>query len=102
MSSTHLNRVPDSGSARRLEPPFEACGGLAFEKARLSDQIYLVSTVTEIEEAIGRLDLKDQLQLLRDLGLLLSPQIQDLEWLQLSQPSFDFWENEDDTVYDDL
>jgi hypothetical protein len=61
-----------------------------------------VSTILEIEEAIGKLELKEQVQLLRDLPALLSPQIQELEWLQVAEPSFGFWDNKDDTVYDDL
>lgn len=94
--------MPASGCASRLKTPFERGGVWQLSNPASRDHSYLVSTVTEIEEAIGRLNLKDQVQLLRDLRSLLSPQIQDLEWLQVSQPSFEFWENEDDVVYDNL
>ncbi len=61
-----------------------------------------VSTIAEIEAAIGKLAPAEQMQLLRDLPTLLSPELQDLEWLQAAEPSFAFWENEEDAVYDEL
>jgi hypothetical protein len=61
-----------------------------------------VSTIAEIEAAIGKLPPAEQIQLLRDLPTLLAPGLQDLEWLQAAEPSFDFWDNEDDAVYDEL
>jgi hypothetical protein len=61
-----------------------------------------MSNLCEIEEAIGELDLKQQVQLLRDLAVQLSSQMEDLGWLQASESSFAFWDNEEDAVYDEL
>ena len=61
-----------------------------------------MSSIAEIEAAIGRLGPAEQRQLLRDLPTLLIPGLQDMEWLEAAEPSFAFWENEEDAVYDDL
>ena len=61
-----------------------------------------MSTIAEIEAAIGTLGPAEQMQLLRDLPSLLFPGLRDIEWLQAAEPSFEFWENEEDAVYDDL
>jgi len=61
-----------------------------------------VSTIVEIEAAIGTLGPAEQMQWLRDLPSLLFPGLRDIEWLQAAEPSFEFRENEEDAVYDDL
>ena len=61
-----------------------------------------MSTVTEISEAIEKLDLKQQIELLRILPQHLKIPIDDLAWSRLAEPSFEFWNNPDDAIYDQL
>ncbi len=61
-----------------------------------------MSTVAEISEAIERLDVKEQVQLLRDLPLHLKISPDDLSWSRLAEPAFEFWNNPEDAIYDNL
>ena len=61
-----------------------------------------MSTVAEISEAIERLDLKQQIELLRVLPQHLKVPPDDLAWARLAEPSFEFWNNPEDAVYDHL
>jgi hypothetical protein len=61
-----------------------------------------VKTVSEISKAIEKLDVKDQVELLRTLPQHLKIPAEDLAWSQLAEPSFEFWNNPDDAIYDDL
>lgn len=61
-----------------------------------------MSTVEEIEQAIERLDMKDQARLLQELPGHLKISPEDLGWLKAAEPAFKFWENSDDASYDQL
>ena len=59
-------------------------------------------SLKEIEQAIVAVDAEIQIRLLRDLPHLLKISPVDLALLKASEPSFDFWNNPDDIVYDPL
>lgn len=61
-----------------------------------------MSSVQEIEVAIAQLDLKQQLQLWRDLPAKLKFSPDDLAALKNAETAFTFWDNSEDDVYDDL
>ena len=61
-----------------------------------------MSSVQEIEDAIERLDVKQQIQLLNDLPAKLKTFPEDLAALKNSESAFAFWDNPDDVVYDQL
>jgi len=61
-----------------------------------------VNTVTEISQAIEKLDLKEQVELLRILPQHLKISPDDLAWSRLAQPAFEFWNNAEDAIYDQL
>jgi hypothetical protein len=55
-----------------------------------------VSTVQEISEAIELLDVRDQMRLLHDLPAHLKIQPDDVAWLKVAEPAFEFWNNPED------
>lgn len=55
-----------------------------------------------IEQAIERFAPEDQQRLLAELPRLLKISKADFAYLKLAEPSFQFWENPDDEVYDTL
>lgn len=59
-------------------------------------------SLREIEQAISRARPEEQTRLLRDLPRLLKIAPADLSLLKISEPSFDFWNNPEDAVYDAL
>ena len=59
-----------------------------------------MSTVREISDAIERLDVHGQMQLLSDLPAHLKIQPDDIAWLKASEPAFEFWNNPEDATYD--
>ncbi len=61
-----------------------------------------MSTVKEIEEAIEQLDIKEQVKLLKELPAHLKISGDDIAWINLAEPSFDFWNNSNDAAYDKL
>jgi hypothetical protein len=61
-----------------------------------------VSTVAEITRAIDELDARSQVRLLEQLPSHLKIKLEDLAWLRAAESSFDFWDNPDDAIYDDL
>ena len=61
-----------------------------------------MSTLAEISEAIERLDVKDQIQLLQILPQHLKILPDDLAWSRLAEPAFEFWNNPEDAIYDEL
>jgi len=61
-----------------------------------------VSTVQEISEAIKHLDVHDQMRLLSDLPAHLKIQADDIAWLKAAEPAFEFWNNSEDAIYDEL
>ncbi len=61
-----------------------------------------MSSVGEIEDAIERLDVKQQMQLLRDLPAKLKISPEDVAALKNAESTFAFWDNPDDAVYDKL
>jgi len=61
-----------------------------------------VSTVVEISEAIDKLDVKKQVELLRILPQHLKISPDDLAWSRLAEPAFEFWDNPEDAIYDKL
>jgi hypothetical protein len=61
-----------------------------------------MSTVAEINEAIEKLDVPDQVRLLQNLPQHLKIQPDDLAWPRLAESSFDFWNNPEDAIYDQL
>jgi hypothetical protein len=62
--------------------------------------IFHVSTVAEISNAIEKLSLKDQLELLHALPERLKISPEDLAWTKAAEGSFAFWNNPDDAIYD--
>jgi hypothetical protein len=61
-----------------------------------------MSTVAEINEAIEKLDLKDQIKLLQTLPDHLKISPDDLAWVRIAEPAFTFWDNPEDAIYDKL
>ena len=61
-----------------------------------------MSTVAEINEAIEKLDLKDQIKLLQTLPEHLKISPNDLAWVRVAEPAFAFWDNPEDAIYDKL
>jgi hypothetical protein len=61
-----------------------------------------MSTVAEISAAIEKLDVAEQMQLLQTLPLHLKISPEDLAWPKLAESSFNFWDNPEDAIYDQL
>jgi hypothetical protein len=61
-----------------------------------------MSTVAEIGEAIEKLDVREQVRLLQVLPQHLKIKPEDLAWSRLAEPAFEFWNNPEDAIYDDL
>jgi hypothetical protein len=61
-----------------------------------------MSSVAEISEAIEKLSVKDQLQLLQVLPDRLKISAEDMAWTRAAEPAFAFWDNPDDAIYDTL
>jgi hypothetical protein len=61
-----------------------------------------VSTVAEIGEAIEKLELKDQVELRRNLSRHLKIAPEDFGWTRLAEPAFGFWNNPEDAIYAEL
>jgi hypothetical protein len=61
-----------------------------------------MSTVAEITDAIEKLDVKEQVELLRNLPQHLKISPDDVTWARLAEPAFQFWNNPEDAIYDNL
>jgi hypothetical protein len=61
-----------------------------------------MSTVREISEAIEHLDVREQIRLLQALPAHLKIQPDDVTWLKAAEPAFEFWNNPEDAIYDQL
>ena len=61
-----------------------------------------MSTVLEITDAIERLDIKAQVALLRELPQHLKISPEDLAWARVAEGSFDFWDNPEDAIYEQI
>ena len=61
-----------------------------------------MSTVLEISEAIEKLGVKEQIELLEVLPGHLKISPDDLAWSRLAEPAFEFWDNPEDAIYDQL
>ena len=61
-----------------------------------------MSTVAEISDAIEKLDVKEQMELLRILPEHLKISPDDVAWSRLAEPAFEFWNNPEDANYDKL
>ena len=61
-----------------------------------------MSTVAEISEAIEKLDVKEQVKLLQILPQHLKIVPEDLAWSRLAEPAFEFWNNPEDAIYEEL
>ena len=60
-----------------------------------------MSTVQEIGEAIEHLNVRDQIRLLHDLPAHLKIP-DDVAWLKAAESTFEFWNNPEDAIYDQL
>ena len=69
---------------------------------KIPAKIPRVSTVQEISKAIEHLDVRDQMRLLHDLPAHLKIQPVDVAWLKVAEPAFEFWNNPEDAIYDEL
>jgi hypothetical protein len=63
---------------------------------------FVMSSVVEISAAIDKLDVKEQVELLRILPQHLKIPLDDLAWSRLAEPAFEFWNNPEDAIYDQL
>ena len=61
-----------------------------------------MSTVAEINEAIEKLDVKEQIKLLQGLPDHLKISPDNLDWTRLAESAFAFWDNAEDAIYDKL
>ncbi|HEV7927865.1 MAG TPA: hypothetical protein VGR14_21125 [Verrucomicrobiae bacterium] len=61
-----------------------------------------MSTVVEISAAIEKLDVKEQVELLRVLPQHLKISLDEFAWTRLAEPAFEFWNNPEDAIYDQL
>lgn len=59
-------------------------------------------TLETIEQAIARAHPEDQRKLLTHLPKILHLSAEDMAWLKAAEPSFEFWNNPDDAIYDQL
>jgi hypothetical protein len=59
-------------------------------------------SLQEIEYAIKHLDEPEQRKLLQDLPRLIDISKDDLAWMKVAEPSFAFWDNEEDAIHDKL
>ena len=59
-------------------------------------------TIEQIEDAISRSDRDSQQRLLKDLPRLLHMTDTDNALVKTAEPSFEFWNNPEDQVYDRL
>jgi hypothetical protein len=59
-----------------------------------------MSTIQEIGKAIEQLNVRDQIQLLRELPVHLKIQADDVAWLKAAEPAFEFWNNTEEGIYD--
>jgi hypothetical protein len=48
------------------------------------------------------LNVRDQIRLLHDLPAHLKIQPDDVGWLKATEPTFEFWNNPEDAIYDQL
>jgi len=62
----------------------------------------IMSTIQEISEAIEQLNVSDQVRLLHELPAHLKIQPDDVAWLRAVEPAFEFWNNPEDAIYDQL
>jgi hypothetical protein len=62
----------------------------------------ILISLKKIEESIQKSKPEEQQKLLRKLPHLLNIPLEDYNLLKLSEPSFDFWNNPDDVIYDSL
>jgi hypothetical protein len=65
-------------------------------------QAFDMSTAVEISAAIDKLDVKEQVELLRILPQHLKISVDDLAWTRLAEPAFKYWNNPEDAIYDQL
>jgi len=72
------------------------------ENAARLDYYKSMSTVREINEAIEHLDVREQIRLLQGLPAHLKIQADDVAWLKAAEPTFEFWNNPEDAIYDEL
>ena len=61
-----------------------------------------MSSVREINEAIEHLDVREQIRLLQDLPGHLKIQPDNIAWLKAAERAFEFWNNPEDAIYDQL
>ncbi|HUG09459.1 MAG TPA: hypothetical protein VMM36_00510 [Opitutaceae bacterium] len=61
-----------------------------------------MSSVEEIEKAIERLDVREQIRLVRDLPTHLKFSPEDMAAWRVAESGFQFWDNPDDAIYDNL
>jgi hypothetical protein len=61
-----------------------------------------MSTLAEINEAIEKLDVREQIRLLQLLPQHLKISPEDVAWSRLAESAFAFWDNPDDAIYDQL
>jgi hypothetical protein len=61
-----------------------------------------MSTAEELEHAVEKLEVWDQLRLIQELPPRLNISLEDIGWLQVASRAFDFWNNPDDACYDEL
>jgi len=61
-----------------------------------------MSNLKDVEDAIKSFSLEEKKQLLSDLPKLLCLSPDDENLLKLAEPSFKFWDNPDDSIYDVL
>lgn len=61
-----------------------------------------MSTIQELGEAIEQLDVPDQVRLLHELPTHLKIQPDNVAWLKAAESAFEFWNNAEDAIYDQL
>ncbi len=59
-------------------------------------------SLQEIEYAVKHLDEPEQRKLLQDLPRLIDISKDDLAWMKVAEPSFEFWDHEEDAIHDKL
>ena len=59
-------------------------------------------SVKQVVEAIERLGPQERLELVTVLPAILKLSADDYGWLKLAEPTFSFWNNDADAIYDGL
>src|SRR3989338_6028007 len=93
----------DPTPARRGGARWRRCGSIAASSVLVLHYRRMQHlTIEQIGNAIERSKPEEQRQLLARLPRLLGMSAEDIGWLKAAESSFEFWNNDEDAIYDKL